>query len=49
MEFQMVSIIISLILLFFIWEIRMNILIIVKNQEVLFKLINKIKEEKINE
>jgi hypothetical protein len=45
----MVSIIISLILLFFIWEIRMNILIIVKNQEVLFKLINKIKEEKINE
>ena len=46
MEFQMVSIIVSLILLFFIWEIRMNILIIVKNQEVLFKLINKIKEEK---
>jgi len=42
----MVSIIVSLILLFFIWEIRMNILIIVKNQEVLFKLINKIKEEK---
>jgi hypothetical protein len=45
----MVSIIVSLILLFFIWEIRMNIFIIVKNQEVLFKLINKIKEEKINE